>query len=178
MNATCSKPHVIASFPDSVVVSFPGSSGSFIPRTLGMQCSSILSLTLKAPYSVLYTLQAFLGNRYGYRPFPAKISVSDFGILLETALSNQIDAALLNKWYRRDNNVVPPTFQLLPITVHYPNYNSRDSALRHRDRDGWWQTFSKLQQVFWQLAEGAVKGGAMSPDHAHKYFMSGEKQIL
>ena len=101
----------------------------------------------------------------------------DFGILLETALSNQIDVALLNRWYRRDDNAVPPVFQLQPITVRFPNYNSRDSALRQKDREDWWQTFTLLQQLFWKLAKVAVRGGAMSPDHAHKYFMSGEMHV-
>ena len=90
------------------------------------------------------------------------------------ALHNTIDTSLLEVWYKKDYNAVPPVFQLQPITTHFPNYNNNeDATLRERDRAEWWLTFERIQKLIWQLTELSVEGTKMSAECAHKYFVSG-----
>jgi len=54
-----------------------------------------------------------LGDRYGWRPLPAEIPESEFQQLFSaieqtTTSAFDEDMALLNRWYRRDDNAVPP----------------------------------------------------------------------
>lgn len=119
-------------------------------------------------------MQALLGNRYGYRPFPANIPVSEFSMFLELAATHGIDVSGLNTWFQCDYNAVPPVYQLQPITVHFPHYTSKDPELRHRDRTGWWEMFCHLQSMFWKLVELAVKEKRMTSERAHVYLQSGE----
>ena len=65
-------------------------------------------------------VQTFLGQKYGYRPFPVKIHVAEFEKLLN-AVDKQDDAALLKHWFWRDDNSVPAQYLLQPITS-LPNW--------------------------------------------------------
>lgn len=117
--------------------------------------------------------QAFIGDRYGYRPFPANIPEEEYDLFLRLGALSNINTSLLSKWYKLDKNALEPVYQLLPITTHYPNYSSPDDRLRSVDRDSWWEAFKELQQTLWKLVEAAVEKGHMRNDRAHVYLQSG-----
>ena len=124
--------------------------------------------------TVLYNyMQALIGDRYGYRPFPANIPFEEFQIFLDIGLSHDICTEILSRWYKLDHNAIEKVYQLLPITVHYPNYSSKDNELRTADRDGWWVTFLTLQKTLWDLVAGAVQDAKMTKERAHIYLQSG-----
>src|SRR5438876_7773712 len=60
-----------------------------------------------------------LGDRYGWRPLPAEMLSSEFEALLPH-IAGAGDAALLNDWYRRDDNAVPPVHVLQARRVDVP----------------------------------------------------------
>ena len=124
-------------------------------------------------------LQAFIGNRYGYRPVPAHITEGDFMVLTAmAALKESCDVCLLKEWYQLDANAVPPVYQLQPITSKFPHFISPDKKLREADQNGWWETFQKLQRLIWTLAKMAVAEKKMSAEHGHHFLMSGEQASL
>lgn len=53
-----------------------------------------------------------LGDRYGWCPPPPHIRASEFEAILER--TSEADRALLQTWYRRDENAVPPEYNLRP----------------------------------------------------------------
>jgi WD40 repeat protein len=58
-----------------------------------------------------------LGNRYGWRPLPEEISVAEFQALESVAAqvatnTDQPAGAVLQAWYRQDENAVPPVYLL------------------------------------------------------------------
>ena len=82
--------------------------------------------------------QTFLGQKYGYRPFPAKIPASEFEKLLG-AVDNKDDHQLLKKWFWRDDNAVPAQYLLQPITSLLPHYrNYENNELRKKASADWW----------------------------------------
>ena len=73
--------------------------------------------------------QAIVGDKYGYRPIPSSIKEDLFSRLAETAKEkNQHDDGdewkLVDEWYIIDENAIPATRTLLPISSKLTNYNS------------------------------------------------------
>ena len=56
-----------------------------------------------------------LGDRYGWRPLPSEIAADEF-LAVERHIEGDHGRALLRKWYRRDDNAVPPVYCLQPRT--------------------------------------------------------------
>ncbi|EDO47107.1 predicted protein, partial [Nematostella vectensis] len=85
----------------------------------------------------------FLGQKYGYRPFPPKIPASEFE-KLASAVGSKEDKDLLYHWFRRDDNIVPAEYLLQPIT------------LRKKASGEWWAAFERMQVVFREAADKAL----------------------
>ena len=86
----------------------------------------------------------FLGDKYGFQPFPARVDQTVFELLLgavaedddvknkdddvknkedrddDDAASDDSEASLLRTWFRLDSNVVPPAYRLRYISDIYP----------------------------------------------------------
>ncbi|XP_022788384.1 NACHT domain- and WD repeat-containing protein 1-like [Stylophora pistillata] len=110
----------------------------------------------------------FLGQKYGYRPFPVKIHVAEFEKLLN-AVDKQDDAALLKHWFWRDDNSVPAQYLLQPITSllpHYRDYANEES--RKKASAEWWTAFERMQVILRVAADKALDNEA----ERHKYYMS------
>jgi len=72
-----------------------------------------------------------LGDRYGWRPLPARIEAAEFEALLERLNVGERDRLL--GWYRRDDNAVPPEYGLLPRQGEFVDADSwarEETALR------------------------------------------------
>ncbi len=52
-----------------------------------------------------------LGDRYGWRPLPERISETGFERIV-SALDDPTDRSLLEDWFHKDTNAVPPVFRL------------------------------------------------------------------
>lgn len=118
--------------------------------------------------SLLNLLQTFLGQKYGYRPFPAKISAPEFESLLE-AVDNRDDHQLLTEWFCKDDNAVPSQYLLQPITSRLPQYRDPENEeARKKASADWWTTFERMQIVLRTAADKVF-----DEDERLKYHMSG-----
>ncbi|MGA2149872.1 MAG: DUF4062 domain-containing protein, partial [Bryobacteraceae bacterium] len=54
-----------------------------------------------------------LGQRYGWRPLPARIEAPEFEAVRDRTASPE-ERGLAESWYRRDDNAVPPEYLLKP----------------------------------------------------------------
>jgi len=66
--------------------------------------------------------QAFLGQKYGFRPFPPKIAASEFEAIRRELATDEGACSLLDTWFRKDNNSVPNVYVLQPISSVLPHY--------------------------------------------------------
>ena len=81
-------------------------------------------------------------------------------MLRETLVGMGNDVHLLDKWYRKDNNRVPPESNLLPITTHLTHFlNKRQPKLQARDAGIWWGTLGKLQLMLRKAAKALYAVG-------------------
>ena len=96
----------------------------------------------------------FGAQKYGYRPIPSEIDTEELTKLIDVLETMGNDTSLLKKWYRRDNNKVPPESILLPITTHLVHFlNKRQPKLQARDAGIWWGTLGKLQLMLRKAAK-------------------------
>jgi len=54
-----------------------------------------------------------LGDRYGWRPLPVRITADEFERVRD-AINDGTDSALVQTWYQRDDNAIPPEYLLKP----------------------------------------------------------------
>jgi len=54
-----------------------------------------------------------LGQRYGWRPLPSRVEAGEFETVLER-IANSESRDVVEAWYQRDDNAVPPEYVLKP----------------------------------------------------------------
>jgi hypothetical protein len=64
-----------------------------------------------------------LGDRYGWRPLPEEIPATEFREI-ERRIAGRDAKALLDKWYRRDDNALPPLYLLRGREGKYEDYET------------------------------------------------------
>ncbi|KAJ8916564.1 hypothetical protein NQ315_000208 [Exocentrus adspersus] len=122
------------------------------------------NLTRPAPKQTLLA-QVFLGQKYGYRPIPTYILSSELQMIRDELASSGHDPTLIDTWYRKDSNAVPPI--------------SRIPKLQAEDQAKWWDTLGKFQKLFRKAAASLNQQGKMDNDAMHNYFMSvTEREVI
>lgn len=76
-----------------------------------------------------------LGDKNGYRPFPPQIEKEEFEAILQNLKSSEKSTGVLTYHFKLDENAVPPSYILLPITSVYPLYRSNIAAERKSASD-------------------------------------------
>ncbi|XP_065202628.1 NACHT and WD repeat domain-containing protein 2 isoform X2 [Planococcus citri] len=122
----------------------------------------------------------FLGQKYGYRPIPTYIISSELQMLRDNLAENGIDVILLDTWYRKDTNAVPPVSVLQPISSILVNFNNkRVPKLQQHDQAVWWDTLAKMQKLLRKAALNLANIGSIDKDIMHNYFMSvTEREVI
>ncbi|CAH1266034.1 NWD1 [Branchiostoma lanceolatum] len=118
---------------------------------------------------------AFLGNRYGYRPIPAKIEAEELDILLKKASELDMDTTVIKEWYLKDDNAVPTVCLLQPITSKFKYYTDMEpvnESLRQKDKEGWHQVTVQLENILRTAVKAAHKEGLVTEEQQHKYIKS------
>ncbi|MBE0685933.1 MAG: DUF4062 domain-containing protein, partial [Anaerolineaceae bacterium] len=101
-----------------------------------------------------------LGNRYGWRPLPSEISAKEF-VHISSSVSSE-DNQMLERWYRRDENFVPPTYSLQSRTGEFYN------------RKNW----EKVENHLHAILESAARQVDLDPDEFLKYTTSATEQEI
>lgn len=84
-----------------------------------------------------------LGARYGWRPLPSRIGAEEFEPVRKI-IGDPEQRALLNRWYRRDENAAPPEYELIPRTGEWVAPKL-------------WQTLEdRLRQILLQAERGGI----------------------
>lgn len=122
----------------------------------------------------------FLGQKYGYRPIPTYILSSELQLLRDDLASTGIDVILLDTWYKKDSNAVPPISVLQPISSILINFNNkRVPKLQAEDQAVWWDTLTKMQKLLRKGALSLQTAGKIDKDTMHSYFMSvTEREVI
>lgn len=89
-----------------------------------------------------------LGDRYGWRPLPWQVPVEEMDSLREYVEAPG-DRSLLDRWYRRDDNAVPPVYVLQPRTIDAEREPDGDRvrAAQEAEAAAWRLTEERLQRI-------------------------------
>ncbi|CAD7093198.1 unnamed protein product [Hermetia illucens] len=122
----------------------------------------------------------FLGQKYGYRPIPTYILSSELQMLRDELTAMGTDGSLLDVWYKKDSNAVPPISVLQPISSILINFNNkRVPKLQAEDQAVWWDTLTKMQKLLRKAAQSLFSSGQFDKDTMHSYFMSvTEREVI
>ena len=101
-----------------------------------------------------------LGERYGWRPLPARIEAAEF----EEVRGRVTDAGkrLIDDWYERDDNAVPPEYLLKPRTGEFA------------DKDRW----EEMEQSLHRILREAARDAGLAPEALIKYEASATHQEI
>ncbi|XP_044733634.1 NACHT and WD repeat domain-containing protein 2 [Chrysoperla carnea] len=122
----------------------------------------------------------FLGQKYGYRPIPTYILSSELQLLRDELAATGHDVILLDTWYRKDSNAVPPISVLQPISSILVNFNNkRIPKLQAEDQAMWWDILGKMQKLFRKASSSLYEQGVIDKEIMHNYFMSvTEREVI
>ncbi|XP_075987082.1 NACHT and WD repeat domain-containing protein 2 [Anticarsia gemmatalis] len=122
----------------------------------------------------------FLGQKYGYRPIPTYVLSSELQMLRDELAAGGVDVILLDTWYKKDSNAVPPVSVLQPISSILINFNNkRVPKLQAEDQAVWWDTLGKMQKLFRKASIQLFNAGKFDKDTMHNYYMSvTEREVI
>ena len=74
------------------------------------------------------SFQTFLGDRYGYRPYPSEIHKEELEILKKALKRKGKSIDVIADWFVLDENAQPAVYVLQPIHSKLPHYNDMTEA--------------------------------------------------
>ncbi|XP_067945451.1 uncharacterized protein [Watersipora subatra] len=96
---------------------------------------------------------SIIGHRYGSIVNESTTPCEKFKILIDTANSHKLEnKELLQQWYKRDDNSIPPVHVLQPISSLLPDYNSSDADKKAAASSEW----QRLNDLLWQVKHKAT----------------------
>jgi len=120
-----------------------------------------------------------LGDRYGWRPVPARIDAGEFEQILSATFGDGQELLVGNDaWYRRDDNANPPEYVLRPRHVAAPADRSTAAwdLARSAEESAWAATESGLRAVL--LAALDRLGWSPDDERRTKYEASATHQEI
>jgi WD40 repeat protein len=102
-----------------------------------------------------------LGERYGWRPIPARIEAQELERVC-SCVADETDRRLINAWYERDDNAIPPEYLLKARTGEFVN------------NDHWGKTEQRLHSIL----RGAAREARLTPESLIKYEASATHQEI
>ncbi|XP_037530358.1 NACHT domain- and WD repeat-containing protein 1 [Nematolebias whitei] len=116
-----------------------------------------------------------LGNRYGSRVLPRLVPEKQFEVLLSKLSKNPEGIKQLQRWYLKDNNAVPPTYVLQPITAHFPHFcdlRPEDKQLHDNSVLSWRFTEMQLLQLLRSAAADSKADGDNTSEDTRLFYTS------
>ena len=101
-----------------------------------------------------------IGDRYGWRPLPCEIPTDEYDLILQYIKPDE--RALVEDWYLRDDNNVPPTYVLKPRTGAFEVY----------------ETWEPIECKLHAFMEAAAKKAKLTESNLKKYIASATEQEI
>jgi WD40 repeat protein len=124
-----------------------------------------------------------VGDRYGWRPLPTEIPIDEFEDIRSLYQANPEDIALLDHWYRRDDNAVPPHEKLLPkdearlAGEKWENVEARLLNLLRGGAHRLGKNSARRTRYFLSATHLEIKRGIIEPDDADDHVFAFFRKI-
>jgi WD40 repeat protein len=124
--------------------------GTIDDHTTTELCLAEVNHCLRNSLGVAFVV--FLGQRYGFRPFPNRIPQAEFEAL--RARSPARAAALLDRYFALNTNWLKPQYILRNVSSIHPDFVSPDRERQKAASALWWADFAEMQ--------GALRAAALA----------------
>ncbi|KAE8279136.1 NACHT and WD repeat domain-containing protein 2 [Larimichthys crocea] len=118
---------------------------------------------------------ALVGEKYGSIRVPGEVESAEFEMILDAAVEAGLDTHILEEWYCRDENSVPPAYYLKPkaqMLKNYQNSMESSSAAKTKNDKAWRNVSEEIKRIFRTAVLQLQEKGTMKSAQAKKFLCS------
>ncbi|KAF1497437.1 NACHT and WD repeat domain-containing protein 2, partial [Megadyptes antipodes antipodes] len=114
-----------------------------------------------------------LGEKYGNIRIPGEVESAEFEMILDAAVEAKLETRILEEWYCRDENAVPPAYYLRPKSEMLKNYqNTMESSSNSMNENKWQDISEEIKKIFKTAVKLLYEKGKMKHSQAKRYLSS------
>ncbi|NXQ89424.1 NWD2 protein, partial [Nyctibius grandis] len=114
-----------------------------------------------------------LGEKYGNIRIPGEVESAEFEMILDAAVEAKLETRILEEWYCRDENAVPPAYYLRPKSEMLRNYqNTMESSSNSMNENKWQDISEEIKKIFKTAVKLLYEKGKMKHSQAKRYLSS------
>ncbi|XP_049650936.1 NACHT and WD repeat domain-containing protein 2 isoform X1 [Accipiter gentilis] len=114
-----------------------------------------------------------LGEKYGNIRIPGEVESAEFEMILDAAVEAKLETRILEEWYCRDENAVPPAYYLRPKSEMLKNYqNTMESSSNSMNENKWQDVSEEIKKIFKTAVKLLYEKGKMKHSQAKRYLSS------
>ncbi|XP_040411946.1 NACHT and WD repeat domain-containing protein 2 [Cygnus olor] len=114
-----------------------------------------------------------LGEKYGNIRIPGEVESAEFEMILDAALEAKLETRILEEWYCRDENAVPPAYYLRPKSEMLKSYqNTMESSSNSMNENKWQDISEEIKKIFKTAVKLLYEKGKMKHSQAKRYLSS------
>ncbi|XP_074678411.1 NACHT and WD repeat domain-containing protein 2 [Strix aluco] len=114
-----------------------------------------------------------LGEKYGNIRIPGEVESAEFEMILDAAVEAKLETRVLEEWYCRDENAVPPAYYLRPKSEMLKNYqNTMESSSNSMNENKWQDISEEIKKIFKTAVKLLYEKGKMKHSQAKRYLSS------
>ncbi|NWS70807.1 NWD2 protein, partial [Crotophaga sulcirostris] len=114
-----------------------------------------------------------LGEKYGNIRIPGEVESAEFEMILDAAVEAKLETRILEEWYCRDENAVPPAYYLRPKSEMLKNYqNTMESPSNSMNENKWQDISEEIKKIFKTAVKLLYENGKMKHSQAKRYLSS------
>ncbi|NXK54667.1 NWD2 protein, partial [Chauna torquata] len=117
--------------------------------------------------------QGLLGEKYGNIRIPGEVESAEFEMILDAAVEAKLETRILEEWYCRDENAVPPAYYLRPKSEMLKSYqNTMESSSNSMNENKWQDISEEIKKIFKTAVKLLYEKGKMKHSQAKRYLSS------
>ncbi|NXI70736.1 NWD2 protein, partial [Anseranas semipalmata] len=114
-----------------------------------------------------------LGEKYGNIRIPGEVESAEFEMILDAAVEAKLETRILEEWYCRDENAVPPAYYLRPKSEMLKTYqNTMESSSNSVNENKWQDISEEIKKIFKTAVKLLYEKGKMKHSQAKRYLSS------
>uniref|UniRef100_A0A8C5LT87 NACHT and WD repeat domain containing 2 n=1 Tax=Leptobrachium leishanense TaxID=445787 RepID=A0A8C5LT87_9ANUR len=114
-----------------------------------------------------------LGEKYGAIRIPGEVESSEFEMILDAAIEAKLETRILEEWYCRDENAVPPAYYLRSKEEMLKNQNNPTDSPTSSANEKKWQTVAEeIKHIFLTAVKLLQEKGKLVSSQAKRYLSS------
>ncbi|XP_035409327.1 NACHT and WD repeat domain-containing protein 2 [Cygnus atratus] len=114
-----------------------------------------------------------LGEKYGNIRIPGEVESAEFEMILDAAVEAKLETRILEEWYCRDENAVPPAYYLRPKSEMLKSYqNTMESSSNSMNENKWQDISEEIKKIFKTAVKLLYEKGKMKHSQAKRYLSS------